>query len=150
MERIKSLFPVLPLFLVCCACGGSSRHLQSLSISPAIGTGATATFTATGTYTAQPMKVSPAAVSWFLLPEVDPPAANYSLSNAAFVPSRCMQMQATPGATGSFAIVALAPTNPAAPVNGKVPAQVMTDLVFNRTATSEEGFVAASAKLTCQ
>lgn len=147
MERFRSPFPVLPLFLVCCACGGSSRHLQSISISPAIGTGASATFTATGTYSAAPMNVSPAAVSWFLFPEVDPPPPNYSLSNAAFVPIRCPQNATL---TATFTIVALAPANPAAPVNGKVPAQVMTDLVFNRTATSEGGFVAASAKLTCQ
>ncbi|HEY2466343.1 MAG TPA: hypothetical protein VGI45_00705 [Terracidiphilus sp.] len=147
MQRIKPLFPLLPLFLVCCACGGNSRHLQSISISPAIGTGTKAAFTASGTYNAPPMNVSPVAVSWFLFPEVDPPPPNYSLSNAAFVPTRCPQ-----GVTlaGTFAIVALAPTNPAAPVNGKVPTQVMADLVFNRTATAEDGFVAASAQLKCQ
>lgn len=147
MERFKPLYLFLPLFLLCCACGGTSRQLQSISISPAVGSGANATFKATGTYNVPPTSVSPVAVSWFLFPEVDPPPPNYSLSNRAFTPVRCPQNVTLPG---TFTVVALAPTDPAAPPNGKVPTQVMTDLVFNRTATSEDGFVAATAKLNCQ
>jgi hypothetical protein len=151
MVRITPLFPLLPLFLACFACGGSNRHLQSIGISPTSGGGPTASFQATGTYNVPPMNATPVPVSWFLLPEVDPPPPTYSLSNASFVPRRCPEVVNSPGSSaGSYTVVALAPTNPAAPLNGTVPPQVMTDLVYNRTATSEDGFVAATAKLTCQ
>jgi hypothetical protein len=148
MERIKPLFPLLPLFLMCCACGGgSSRQLQSLNISPAIGEGVNTAFTATGTFNAPPMNVSPAAVSWFVGPFASSSGESYSLSNAAFAPKRCEEANPV---GGPFTVVALSPADPAAPGNGKVPAQVMTDLVINRTATSEDGFVAASAQLKCE
>lgn len=145
MPREKMLFPSLALLLIVTACG-ANRQMQSISITPTIGNGANATFTATGTFNRAPTHVSPVAASWYLLPEVDPPPASYSLASGAFVATRCPPSPVT----ATFTIVALAPVDPNAASNGKVPSQVMHDLVYFHTQAAEGGFVAATAKLTCQ
>lgn len=142
----KLFFPGFPLLLILTACG-ASRQMQSISISPAFENGVNATFTATGTFNMAPTPVSPVAASWYLLPDVDPPPASYSLSSGTFVATRCPPNQPT---SATFTVVALAPADPDAASNGKVPTQVMHDLVYFHTQTSEGGFVAATAKLTCQ
>jgi len=61
---------------------GSSRQLQSLSVSPAstAAQGGQAQFTATGQFSSMPMSVSPAAVSWWQsTPIIDPPSAMFGL-----------------------------------------------------------------------
>jgi len=55
---------------------GSSRQLQTLSVSPAstAAEGGQAQFTATGQFSSMPMSVSPASVSWWQSPPIiDPP-----------------------------------------------------------------------------
>jgi hypothetical protein len=147
MPRPRSIFPAPLLLLVISACG-ANRQLQSISISPSIGTGPDVAYTATGTFNRAPITVTPVSVSWYVLPDVDPPPAMYSLSGGTFIAARCplnnLQFTAT------VTVVALAPANPDAPRSGAVPSQVMQDLVYNRTRTVEGGFVAAAAKLTCQ
>ena len=145
MPREKMFFPSLALLLIVTACG-ANRRMQSISITPAIGNGANATFTATGTFNRAPTRVSPVSASWYLLPDVDPPPASYSLSAGKFVPTRCPNQPVS----ATFTIIALAPVDPNAPSNGKVPSQEMHDLVYFHTQASEGGFVAATAKLTCQ
>jgi hypothetical protein len=133
--------------LVISACG-ANRQLQSISISPSIGTGPDVAYTATGTFNRAPITVTPVSASWYVLPDVDPPPAMYSLSGGTFVAARCPLNN--PQFAATFTVVALAPANPDAPRSGVVPSQVMQDLVYNRTRTIEGGFVAATAKLTCQ
>jgi hypothetical protein len=145
MPREKMLFPSLALLLILTSCG-ASRQMQSISITPTIGNGVNATFTATGTFNRAPTPVSPVSASWYLLPDVDPPPASYSLSAGKFVATRCPNQPVS----ATFTIIALAPVDPNASSNGKVPSQVMHDLVYFHTQASEGGFVAATAKLTCQ
>ena len=145
MPRQKMFFPSLALLLMVTACG-ANRQMLSINITPTIANGANATFTATGTFNRAPSQVSPVAASWFLLPEVDPPPASYSLSAGKFVATRCPNQPVS----ATFTIIALAPVDPNASSNGKVPSQVMHDLVYFHTQASEGGFVAATAKLTCQ
>src|SRR3974390_180118 len=109
MPRPRAIFPALLLLFVISA-GGANRQMQSISISPSIGTGVNVTYTATGTFNRAPVTVHPVSVSWYVLPDVDPPAARYSLSGGTFVATRCPQNN--PQFAATFTVVALAPANP--------------------------------------
>jgi hypothetical protein len=127
---------------------GSDRALQSISISPNTGSGAAASYTATGTFSSPPLSVTPLSVSWLVMgPGLDPPGPGYTLTPGAFLAQRCSQVESK--SATNYVVVAYAPTNPNAPSSGPMPAQVFQDLVTAHTMASEGGFVAATATLTC-
>jgi len=140
---------LLPLALAVTACGSEmNRQLESISITPASATGATASYTATGTFNTPPATVTPLPVSWFLMgPAIDPPGPGYTLVNEAFTTNRCSQAQVN--AALNYTVIAVAPVDPGAPASGPMPSQVFEDLVITHSKTAEGGFVAATAALTC-
>lgn len=127
------------------SCGGTSRQLQSISISPQSSTaqnGQSPQFTATGQFNTTPMTVTPLPVSWNLRgPGIDIPGPGYQLSDQP-VTFQCIS-------PGTYVIVALAPVDPKAPMNGPMPLQVYDDLTLQRTTTNKGGFVVATAQLNC-
>lgn len=127
-------------------CGGSNRQLQSLSVSPASTTaqGGQAQFSATGQFSSMPMSVSPASVSWWQNPPaIDPPSSMFGLglTSQPFT-AQCF------GFTGTITITALAPVD-ASNLDPSISSSTFADLVFQNTATQENGFVAAKATMTC-
>jgi len=103
---------------------------------------------ATGNYNTSPMTVKPQSVSWYLMgPGIDPPPAAYSLAVAPYTGQRCSQFQSKTAKT--YTVIAVAPIDPKAPNSGPVPTQVFEDLVIARTATTEGGWVSATATLSC-
>lgn len=136
------------LFSIPGCSGGGSHVLQSIDITPNTATGATASYTATGNYNSSPLTVTPQSVSWYIMgPGIDPPPAGYTLAVAPYTGQRCSQFQ-TKNAE-NYRVIALAPVDPSAPGTGNVPSQVFQDLVIDRIATSEGGWVSATATLTC-
>ncbi len=149
MSKEIAPFLAFPLLLAIASCGGSAnRQLASISISPATGSGA-ASYTATGTFTASPVTVTPLPVSWFIMgPGIDPPGPGYNISSGKYAPTRCIQVQGIQPAT--YTVIGLAPANPAAPGTGSMSNQAFEDLVIAHTTSAEAGFVAATAQLTCK
>jgi hypothetical protein len=151
MRHPTAAFLALPLLapialLVGCS-GGMNRQLESISVSPATGSGAPVSYKATGTFTSSPTTVTPLAVSWFMMgPAIDPPGPEYMLTKGDFTAWRCRQ--ANPVAS-TYTIIAVAPADPNAPNSGSMPSQVFSDLVIQHTKSSEGGFVAGTAKLGC-
>jgi len=141
--------PALALLLYIPGCGGGGPHvLQSIDVSPNTAAGSTASYTATGNYSGSPMTVTPQPVSWYIMgPGIDPPPSGYTLAAAPYTGQRCAQFQAK--TTEKYIVIAVAPVNPSAPNSGSVPTQVFDDLVIARTTTSEDGWVSATATLTC-
>ncbi|HXR39173.1 MAG TPA: hypothetical protein VN776_08770 [Terracidiphilus sp.] len=141
--------PALVLLLSIPGCGnGANRQLQSISISPSSASGASASYTATGAFNPSPMTVTPLSVSWFIMGSgIDPPGSAYSLANGNYRAQRCSQVQTE--TTLDYVVLAVAPADPNAPSSGPIPTQVFQDLVLARTMTSEGGFVAGTAALTC-
>lgn len=126
---------------------GSSRQMQSIAIDPAtisVASGSQAPFTASAQFSAAPMNVNPASVSWMIIgPGFDPAGPGYALSAQPFN-GICI------GPPGSvYVVVAFAPVDPNAASNGSMPAQVFDDLVIQHTTNAEGGFVAATAQMTC-
>lgn len=94
-------------------CGSNSsmtnaRQLQNITIHSTV-TGTQIEFTASGTFSAAPVTVSPIAVSW----SYAPPPPDYTLTAQPFTLS-CLNPQ-SPGP-----IVAVAPADPNAPVTGSM------------------------------
>ena len=141
--------PAIVLLLSIPGCGGGGMHvLESINISPNTATGATAAYTATGSYSSSPLTVTPQPVSWYIMgPGIDPPPSGYMLAVAPYKGQRCTQFQ-TANAE-KYTVIAIAPVNPSAPDSGAVPTQVFDDLVIARTTTSEGGWLSATATLTC-
>lgn len=139
---------LLVLLAALAGCSASmNRQLVSISVTPASASGAPVSYTATGTYNASPMTVTPLPVSWYIMgPAIDPPGPGYALAKGSFIATRCEQGNPLPG---PYAVIAVAPADPHAPVSGSMPTQVFEDLVINHTKTSEGGFVAGTAKLSC-
>ena len=153
MFRKPAQFIAIPaallLFSIAGCVADSDRVLQSISISPNTATGASASYTATGTYSSAPVTVTPLSVSWLIMgPGLDPPGPGYAETPGVFQAQRCSQVQSK--TTTNYVVVAFAPADPNAPSSGPMPAQVFQDLVTAHTMTSEGGFVAATAALTCQ
>jgi hypothetical protein len=149
MKRLCNLLLVL-FFLaieVLSGCGGSNRQLQSLTVSPASATAQSgqAQFTATGQFSAMPMSVSPASVSWWQSrPVVDPPSNMFGLglTSQPFT-AQCF------GFTGmTITITALAPADPGN-LSPSISSTTFAHLVLQHTATQESGFVAATATMNC-
>ena len=149
-ERMKTLCSFLFLVFILAVGAlsgcGSSRQLQSLSVSPAstAAQGGQAQFTATGQFSSMPMSVSPASVSWWQSrPVVDPPSAMFGLgiTNQPFT-AQCF------GFTGPITITALAPTDPGN-TNPSISSTTFAHLVLQHSATQESGFVAATATMNC-
>ena len=148
MKSQHLLLTTLTLVLILAAggCGSDNgRQLQSISISPAstnVPRNGSVTFTATGQFSMSPMTVTPARVSWMEFgPGLDPVITNrYSLTSQPFG-ATCL--------SGTYTVVAYAPMDPHASASGNVPSQVFQDLVVQHTMSSEGGFVAATAQLTC-
>jgi len=152
MFRKPAQFIAIPaallLFSIAGCVADSDRVLQSISISPNTATGASASYTATGTYSSAPVTVTPLSVSWFVMgPGLDPPGPGYALAPGAFQAQRCSQVQSK--TSQDYVVIAVAPANPNAPSSGPMPSQVFQDLVTAHTITSEGGFVASTAALTC-
>jgi hypothetical protein len=150
-ERMKTLCSFLFLVFILAVGAlsgcGSSRQLQSLSVSPAstAAQGGQAQFTATGQFSSMPISVSPAAVSWWQSsPVTDPPSTMFDigLTSQPFT-AQCF------GFTGmTITITALAPADPSN-VNPSISLGTFSDLVLRHTATQESGFVAATATMNC-
>ena len=89
-----------------------------------------------------PTAITPASVSWMEFgPGLDTVITNsYSLTIQPFG-AAC--------SSGTYTVVAFAPMDPYASARGSVPSQVFQDLVVQHTMSSEGGFVAATAQLTC-
>jgi hypothetical protein len=145
---LRAVSAALLLLALSSCSGGNKGMLESISISPATGTGANVSYTATGTFTASPRTVTPLPVSWFILgPGIDPPPFSYELADGSFSAQHCSAIQSKTAI--DYEVVAVAPADPAASNSGQIPYQVFLDLVEARTKTSEGGFVAASAELVC-
>ena len=150
-ECMKSLcnllFTVFVLAVgVLTGCGGSSRQLQSLTVSPASAAaqGGQAQFTATGQFSSMPTSVSPASVSWWQSPPIiDPPSNMFPLSlSTQPMTAQCF------GFTGTITITAIAPTD-TGNLNPAISSSTFAHLVLQHSATQESGFVAATATMTC-
>jgi hypothetical protein len=131
-------------------CGGSKNNpmLQSLSVSPASATAQNgqAQFTATGQFSNSMMTTNSVSVSWMQTPPVfDPPGTQmmpFMLTNQPFT-AQCF------GFHGNITVAAFAPVAGDAPANGSMPIGVFMDLAVNHTMTQEDGFIAATAQMTC-
>ncbi len=112
---VHILLLVVTLFTLACGSGSSNRELQSITVI-ATTTGTQIQFTASGTFSAPPISVTPLPVDWsagFLAP---PPPGNldYTLTTQPYVfncSSSGMLVQVT----------ALAPQNAGAPGTGSLP-----------------------------
>jgi len=147
MKTLCNLLFTVLIFAIGTLSGcGSSRQLQSLSVSPAstAAQGGQAQFTATGQFSSMPMSVSPASVSWWQSrPVADPPSPMFGLglTNQPFT-AQCF------GFTGPITITALAPMDPGN-TDPSISSSTFTHLVLQHSATQESGFVAATATMNC-
>jgi len=149
MKRLcKLLFIVFILAVgALTGCGGSSRQLQSLSVSPASTAAQVgqAQFSATGQFSSMPTSVSPASVSWWQSPPIiDPPSNMFGLglTSQPFT-AQCF------GFTGmTITITALAPMD-VSNLNPSISSTTFAHLVLQHSATQESGFVAATATMNC-
>ena len=149
MKRLcKLLFIVFILAVgALTGCGGSSRQLQSLSVSPAstAAQAGQAQFSATGQFSSMPTSVSPASVSWWQSPPIiDPPSNMFGLglTSQPFT-AQCF------GFTGmTIIITALAPMD-VSNLNPSISSTTFAHLVLQHSATQESGFVAATATMNC-
>jgi hypothetical protein len=144
--QCKLLSTILILMIEALSGCGSNRQLQSLSVSPASTTaqGGQAQFTATGQFTAMPMSVSPASVSWWESPPIiDPPSNMFGLA----LTSQPFTAQCS-GFTGPITITAIAPMD-LGNLSPSISSTTFAHLVLQHTATQESGFVAATATMNC-
>jgi hypothetical protein len=149
MKRLCNLLFIVFILAVgaLTGCGGSSRQLQSLSVSPAstAAQAGQAQFTATGQFSSMPTSVSPASVSWWQSPPIiDPPSNMFGLglTSQPFT-AQCF------GFTGmTITITALAPMD-VSNLNPSISSTTFAHLVLQHSATQESGFVAATATMTC-
>jgi hypothetical protein len=149
MQTFSRLLAILVVstLLGVCGCGGNSRQMQSIAIAPAtisVPSGSQTPFTASAQFNAAPMNVNPAAVSWMIVgPGFDPAGPGYSLTAQPFN-GICI------GPSGThYVVVAFAPVDPNAPPSSSMPAKVFNDLVMSHTMSTEDGFVATTAQMTC-
>jgi hypothetical protein len=143
-----SSFLFLALMVLAVAGCGSSRQLQSLSISPASQTAQNgqAQFTASGQFNTMPMSESPVQVDWLQEPPAfDPPSTtiSFTLTSQPFT-AQCFGFPSGTVVT----VIAFAPMD-TSKSSGSMPLSVFSDLVLTRKATEESGFVAATAQMTC-
>jgi len=98
-----------------CGSGSSNRQLQSITISSTV-SGQQVQFTATGTFSGPPTKVSPLPVSdWGIGPFAPPPEnVEYTLTTQPFV------FDCT-GSGPYLPVTTLAPSDPNAPTSGSLP-----------------------------
>jgi hypothetical protein len=120
------------LLAVALSCGGPSRQLESITANRS---GMTQfQFTATGTFSASPASVSPLPVYWWEGPALAHYPYAYTLSSQPFNIA-CQ--------TGN-SVIAIAPTNPNAPLSGTIPPDTYEVLVVTQTGTDVGGFVASA------
>jgi len=149
MKRLCNLLFIVFILAVgaLTGCGGSSRQLQSLSVSPAstAAQAGQAQFSATGQFSSMPTSVSPASVSWWQSPPIiDPPSNMFGLglTSQPFT-AQCF------GFTGmTITITALAPMD-VSNLNPSISSTTFAHLVLQHSATQESGFVAATATMNC-
>ena len=110
----SSLLALLALAFFTLTCGGTGRHLQSISLTQtAINNGQDDQFVATGTFSAPPITVTPLPVDWTVGLMAPPPSTyNYTLTTQPFV------LSCTTVGPGSLPVVAFAPPDQKAPVSG--------------------------------
>jgi hypothetical protein len=115
MHRFWALLILLSAASLTSACGSSSRHLQSITISSTVN-GQQVQFIATGTFSAPPTTITPLPVSdWGIGPFAPPPEnVQYTLTTQPFV------FDCT-GSGPYLPVSALAPSNPNAPTTGSLP-----------------------------
>jgi Mn2+/Fe2+ NRAMP family transporter len=147
MKRLGDLLFVVFILAIGALSGcGSSRQLQSLSVSPAstAAQGGQAQFTATGQFSSMPTSVSPASVSWSQsMPVFDPPSTMFGLAMTSQpFTAQCFSF------TGPITITAIAPMDPGN-LNPSISSTTFTHLVLQHSATQESGFVAATATMNC-
>jgi hypothetical protein len=130
MSRVLVL--TLPALFAAALTAAAARHhgrqLQSITISQTTN-GEQVHFTASGTFSAPPTKVTPLAVSWGFGLFAPPPPGNlrYTLTTEPFVFDCSDSAQSLP-------VSVFAPSDPNAPISGSLP--------FN-------GMVTANAKIQC-
>jgi hypothetical protein len=113
MQKYWALLLILSVTCFTLFCG-SSRHLQSISISQT-SNGQQIEFVATGNFSSAPTTVTPLPVDWSVGPFAPPPPTlTYTLSTQPFS-FECA------GSGPFLPISAVAPSNPNAPLNGTLP-----------------------------
>jgi hypothetical protein len=110
----SSLILLLSLSMLALSCGGTSRHLQSISISQTLSAnGLSISFVATGTFSAPPTTVTSLPVDWTVQLMAPPPAEYiYTLTTQPFV------FSCTTTGPEYGPVVAFAPPDPNAPISG--------------------------------
>jgi len=126
MNRLFALILVLLATFVTLSCGGSSRQLQSITISQTVN-GEQIQFVATGTFSAPPTTVTPLSVFWY----VGLPPAQYTLTAQ---PALC---NITGEPMPINFLTATAPADPNAASSGSISATKMV----NATASYSCAFV---------
>jgi hypothetical protein len=118
MNRFSVLL-ILVATVLTLSCGSGGRQLQSITISQTVN-GQQIQFTATGTFSAAPITVSPLPVTWGVGPFAPPPPGNlgYQLSTQPF------QFDCTVSGP-SLPVLAWAPPDPNAPSSGSWPFKQM-------------------------
>jgi len=93
---------------------GSGRRLQSITITQTLSAnGQQVSFVATGTFSRPPVTVTPLPVDWTIgLMAPPPPEYTYTLTTQPFV------FQCTTTGPEALPVVAFAPPDPNAPING--------------------------------
>jgi len=108
MRRFWALFLLLSAASLILSCGYSGRQLQSITIN-GVGSCCTFTYTATGSFNAAPMSVSPLPTSWSL----GTPPATYQLTTQSF------EVDCSGPLTNTL-VTAMSPADPHAPSSGLV------------------------------
>jgi hypothetical protein len=108
MSRFCALILLLPVASLTLACGSSNRRLESVTITQTAN-GQQIEFDATGNFTSSPTTVTSIPVEWSVQLKAPPPQ-QYTLTAQPFL-FECP-------ASGLFPIVAYAPSDPNAPLNG--------------------------------
>jgi hypothetical protein len=108
MNRFWALILLLHLFSLTLAYGGSNRRLQAITITQTAN-GQQIEFVATGNFSSSPATVTSIPVEWSVQ-FMAPPPRQYTLTTQPFL------LECT--ASGSFPVVAYAPSDPTAPLSG--------------------------------
>jgi hypothetical protein len=107
MIRRGYVVSVILLLLVIVGCGSHARELQSMSISPATGSGQVQ-FVATGHYNQAPFTMSPLPALWVLYLTGGKSGATITQDGTA---------ACDPGVSGTFWIIVYAPADPQIPID---------------------------------
>jgi len=120
-KKLLQSLPLMVLSLLLASCGGGSRVLESISVSPnpATAQNGKAQLVATGTFSSSPVTVTPLAVNW-----IGPPIPQTNAHPDVCTPTECGGGISTNGLVtcgigyaGNVTIAASAPKNPNLPLS---------------------------------